>query len=156
MTNGALVNGFSQPQPQPNQLSNSVIQTGRVIQSVMEYNSQLPVASTTLATKVEKNPYVSLFQKRKQTLEETCQKIKKNPREPFVNDPSHLFVLQDRGISWCPVFKAASTNWMQNIMLLSDLSKRQIAQLEEQYKQYVLDFILIVILLFTNVVFKAT
>ena len=54
MTSGALVNGFSQPQPQPNQLSNSVIQTGRVIQSVMEYNSQLPVASTTLATKVEK------------------------------------------------------------------------------------------------------
>ena len=30
---------------------------------------------------------------------------------------------------------------MQNIMLLSDLSKRQIEQLEKQYKQYVLDFI---------------
>ena len=123
MTSGALVNGFSQPQPQPNQLSNSVIQTGRVIQSVMEYNSQLPVASTTLATKVEKNPYVSLFQKRKQNLEETCEKIKKNPREPFVNDPSHLFVLQDRGISWCPVFKAGSSTWLAFTLELSSKSE---------------------------------
>ena len=64
MASGALVNAFSQPQPQPNQLSNSVIQTGRVIQSVMEDNSQLPVASTTFTTKVKKNPFVSLFQNR--------------------------------------------------------------------------------------------
>ena len=59
--------GFSQPQPQPNQLSsNSVIQTGRVIQSVIEDNSQqLAVASTTVVSKVEeKKPFVSKFQKR--------------------------------------------------------------------------------------------
>ena len=59
--------GFSQPQPQPNQLSsNSVIQTGRVIQSVIEDNSQqLAVASTTVVSKVEeKKPFVSIFQKR--------------------------------------------------------------------------------------------
>ena len=59
--------GFSQPQPQPNQLSsNYVIQTGRVIQSVIEDNSQqLAVASTTVVSKVEeKKPFVSIFQKR--------------------------------------------------------------------------------------------
>ena len=63
----ALMGGFSQPQPQPNQLSsNSVIQTGRVIQSVIEDNSQqLAVASTTVVSKVEeKKPFVSIFQKR--------------------------------------------------------------------------------------------
>ena len=63
----ALIGGFSQPQPQPNQLSsNSVIQTGRVIQSVIEDNSQqLAVASTTVVSKVEeKKPFVSIFQKR--------------------------------------------------------------------------------------------
>ena len=62
-----LMGGFSQPQPQPNQLSsNSVIQTGRVIQSVIEDNSQqLAVASTTVVSKVEeKKPFVSIFQKR--------------------------------------------------------------------------------------------
>ena len=63
----ALIGGFSQPQPQPNQLSsNYVIQTGRVIQSVIEDNSQqLAVASTTVVSKVEeKKPFVSIFQKR--------------------------------------------------------------------------------------------
>ena len=63
----ALMGGFSQPQPQPNQLSsNSVIQTGRVIQSVIEDNSQqLAVASTTVVSKAEeKKPFVSIFQKR--------------------------------------------------------------------------------------------
>jgi hypothetical protein len=63
----ALIGGFSQPQPQPNQLaSNSVIQTGRVIQSVIEDNSQqLAVASTTVVSKVEeKKLFVSIFQKR--------------------------------------------------------------------------------------------
>ena len=35
---------------------------------------------------------------------------------------------------------------MQNIMLLANLSKRQIAQLEKQYKQYVMwDFTEIII-----------
>ena len=76
-----------------------------------------------LLTKVEKNPYVSLFKKRKENLEETCEKIKKNPREPFVNDPSHLFVLQDRGISWCPVFKAGSSTWLAFTLELSSKSE---------------------------------
>ena len=76
-----------------------------------------------LLTKVEKNPYVSLFKKRKENLEETCEKIKKNPREPFVNDPSQLFVLQDRGISWCPVFKAGSSTWLAFTLELSSKSE---------------------------------
>ena len=122
MTNGGLANSFSPPQPQPNQLSNSVIQTGRVIQSVMEDNLQLPVASTTFMTKMEKNPFVSLFQKRKQNIDQTCDQIKKHPREPFVNDPTHLLVLQDRGISWCPVFKAGSSTWLAFTLELSSKS----------------------------------
>ena len=76
-----------------------------------------------LLTNVEKNPYVSLFKKRKENLEETCEKIKKNPREPFVNDPSQLFVLQDRGISWCPVFKAGSSTWLAFTLELSSKSE---------------------------------
>lgn len=57
-----------------------------------------------------------------------------------------LIFRESRNLLWCPVFKAASTNWMQNIMLLANLSKRQIAQLEKQYKQYVMwDFTEIII-----------
>ena len=56
---------------------------------------------------------------------------------------------KSRNLLWCPVFKAASTNWMQNIMLLSGLSKVQIAKLEKQYKKYsFLEFVKIFILNF--------
>jgi len=30
-----------------------------------------------------------------------------------------LYTLQNRSLVWCPVFKAASTNWMHNLLLLS-------------------------------------
>jgi len=132
----ALIGGFSQPQPQPNQLSsNSVIQTGRVIQSVIEDNSQqLAVASTTVVSKVEETkPFVSIFQKRKQILNEVCEQTKKNPREPLVNDPSHLFILQDRGISWCPVFKAGSSTWLAFTLELSSKSPAVKAQIKKNY-----------------------
>jgi len=131
----ALIGGFSQPQPQPNQLSNSVIQTGRVIQSVIEDNSQqqLAVASTTVVSKVEEKSFVSMFQKRKQLINEVCQQTKKNPREPLVNDPSHLFILQDRGISWCPVFKAGSSTWLAFTLELSSKSPAAKAQIKKNY-----------------------
>ena len=121
MTNGGLANSFSPPQPQPNQLSNSVIQTGRVIQSVMESedSQNLAVASTTVTTKID---FVSLFEKRKQNIDEFCEKEKKQPHEPLINDPSHLFVLQDRQITWCPVFKAGSSTWLAFTLELSSKS----------------------------------
>jgi len=134
--NSSVSGLFSQPQPQPNQLSNSVIQTGRVIQSVMESedsqnNQNLAVAmSTTVTTKID---FVSLFEKRKQNIEEFCEKEKKEPREPLVNDPSHLFVLQDRRISWCPVFKAGSSTWLAFTLELSSKSLADKAKIKKNY-----------------------
>ena len=83
-------------------------------------NQNLAVAmSTTVTTKID---FVSLFEKRKQNIAEFCEKEKKEPSEPLVNDPSHLFVLQDRRISWCPVFKAGSSTWLAFTLELSNKS----------------------------------
>ena len=36
---------------------------------------------------------------------------------------------------WCPVFKAASTNWMENIIHLSGLTEKEKKRLEQRYKR---------------------
>ena len=36
---------------------------------------------------------------------------------------------------WCPVFKAASTNWMTNIITMAGLSQQQKIKLEKKYKK---------------------
>ena len=34
---------------------------------------------------------------------------------------------------WCPVFKAASTNWMKNIITLSGATEREAKLLEKKF-----------------------
>ena len=36
---------------------------------------------------------------------------------------------------WCPVYKAASTNWMTNIITLAGLTEEERIKLEEKYKK---------------------
>ena len=113
----------TQPLPQPNQLSNSnqVIQTGRVIQSFKE-RDETSTSSTNGITSSKSDAMSELFESRQKVMKNACVDIKKNRREIFVNDPSHLFVLQDRGIAWCPVFKAGSSTWLSTILELSSKS----------------------------------
>ena len=111
------------PLPQPNQLSNSMpsIQTGRVIQSFKDDTSLTTMKSKTLdSTEL-------MFENRRELIKNACIDMRKSHREPFVNDPSHLFILQDRAIAWCPVFKAGSSTWLSTILELS--SKSQVRSL---------------------------
>ena len=39
-----------------------------------------------------------------------------------------------RRLVWCPVFKAATTNWMKNIPRLSRYSAQQVARLSKKKK----------------------
>ena len=109
-----------QPLPQPNQLSSLLsIQTGRVIQSVKDTAEDFDSSNNNnnLQSKEEDVD----FDKRKQIMDNFCQFKKKNPSEPLTNDPTHLFVLQDRGVAWCPVFKAGSSTLFSTLV---DLSSR--------------------------------
>ena len=99
-------NEMVQPLPQPGQL-NPVVQTGRVIQAVMEKE---PVEA-------------DLFEKRQERIESYCAYKKEHPSGPFTNDPSHLFVLKERNVVWCPVFKAGSSTWLSTLVDLSDKPK---------------------------------
>ncbi len=58
-------------------------------------------------------------EQRKTAVDLHCAQLKKRPREPFSNDPAKLFVLQDRKLTWCPIFKAGSSTWLSLIFDLS-------------------------------------
>lgn len=47
-------------------------------------------------------------------------------------DPYKLFVIKRRRLLWCPVYKAASTNWMKNLPRLSGLSTDQVQELNKE------------------------
>ena len=51
----------------------------------------------------------NIIEKRLQTLEKTCEKIRAYIRY----EQDFIFYFPELNMSWCPVFKAASTNWKQ-------------------------------------------
>ena len=44
--------------------------------------------------------------------------------------------MSDYKLLWCPIFKAASTNWMKNIVTLSGYSKKDAKYLEKKFRGY--------------------
>ena len=83
-----------------------------------------PMKSSKTETKTKNsNDLKNLFTKRKQNIDKVCAYKKSHPTEPFINDPTHLLVLQDRNVAWCPVFKAGSSTWLTIILDLSSVSE---------------------------------
>ncbi len=50
-------------------------------------------------------------------------------------DAAKLFVMPYRQLVWCPVYKAASTNWMLNIPLLSNFRPEELQALRQAMGQ---------------------
>ena len=64
----------------------------------------------------------NLFTERKQNIGKICENFN-DDFEPYIFNPEHLVVLQDRQVSWCPIFKAGSSTWMNIILDLSTIPK---------------------------------
>ena len=60
----------------------------------MEDTNQLSVENIAFTKHVEKNPFITLFQKRKRHIDENCEKMRTNSPKYFENHPRHLFVLK--------------------------------------------------------------
>ena len=71
------------------------------------------------STEIEKksNDLSDLFVKRKQKI------AKMHTNVALTNDPSHLMVLKDRNLAFCPVFKAGSSTWLTILLDLSSISE---------------------------------
>jgi len=70
------------------------------------------------------------MQRRRNIVATTCKSLR--PKE--VN-AEKLFVLKQRRLVWCPVYKAASTNWMKNLPRLSGLSPNKVQKLARTHRQ---------------------
>lgn len=75
----------------------------------------------------------NIFEARKAKIHEICQRKKAQNEGPFINDPSKLFVLKDRAITWCPVFKAGSSTWLSAILEMSSKSETEKILIKRQY-----------------------
>ncbi len=63
------------------------------------------------------------MEQRRRRLESTCAALPRFGLRYVLSaavDSAKLFVMPYRQLVWCPVYKAASTNWMLNIPLLSN------------------------------------
>ena len=77
------------------------------------------------STEIEKksNDLSDLFVKRKQKIAQHCAWKKMHTNVALTNDPSHLMVLKDRNLAFCPVFKAGSSTWLTILLDLSSISE---------------------------------
>ena len=74
----------------------------------------------------------SLFTERKQNIEKICENFN-DDFQPYIFNPEHLVVLQDRKVTWCPVFKAGSSTWMNIILDLSTIP--EVSTLKPRYNE---------------------
>ena len=77
--------------------------------------------------------YDSEMFRRRFLIKKTCSKNKDIYENQNI-DAFKIFAMMTRRLVWCPVFKAASTNWMKNIPRLSRYSAQQVARLSMKKK----------------------
>ena len=104
--------------PQPNQLS-PLVAIPNMILSVIDTADEFDNYNNSNLFEEE---HID-FHKRKQIIDNFCQIKKRDHSIPFGFDPKHLFVLQDRGVAWCPVFKAGTTTMLSTLVDLSSKTK---------------------------------
>ena len=68
----------------------------------------------------------NIMSKRTSLLSEQC---KSQMTRPTIKSGEHLYLLWNKRLVWCPVFKAASTNWMIHLLYLSGLNEKDIDEL---------------------------
>ncbi|XP_023323409.1 carbohydrate sulfotransferase 11 isoform X2 [Eurytemora carolleeae] len=64
---------------------------------------------------------------------ELTQTICNNSKVEQHFDHRHYYILKDKHLVWCPVFKAASTNWLYNLIRLSGRSEIELELLKKKH-----------------------
>ena len=77
--------------------------------------------------------YDSEMFRRRSLIKTACRKNEELYNKQEI-DAYRIFAMMDRRLVWCPVFKAASTNWMKNIPRLSRYSAEQVARISLKKK----------------------
>ena len=71
------------------------------------------------------------MEKRRNLTDEVCKSHKSWGKFP-VNRKEYYY-LKNQSLLWCPVFKAASTSWIENLFTLQNLSSSRMVALEKKF-----------------------
>jgi len=74
--------------------------------------------------------FKKLMQDRFNRLKSSCER--RNSQLSVVNS-NYLYVLKSKSLVWCPVYKAASTNWMHNLIHLGGKSEKEVEEIIKKY-----------------------
>ena len=73
----------------------------------------------------------SIFEQRQKRVKTFCD-LKQNQNFWYQNEAEHLFVLKERNLVWCPIYKAGSSTWMNLMIDLSTKSKEVKTQIKRE------------------------
>jgi len=77
----------------------------------------------------DQEQFQQLMKSRTELLQEQCDQ----QGEESVINPHVMFVLKERSLVWCPVYKAASTNWMYNLLYLAGRSDTEVEETKARH-----------------------
>jgi len=84
-----------------------------------------PVIVSSLINIVDQDSFHSLMTERTQMLQRKCS----NRRSlPAVNS-NVMYAMKSKSLVWCPVYKAASTNWMHNLLHLAGKNEEEVKKI---------------------------
>lgn len=94
------------------------------------FSNPVPLAPVLLnRDSIDQPDFKTVFAQRRHLVDDKCQASKQS--KTF--DPSKLFVLKDRHVEWCPVFKAGSSTWLSALVELSNHSSEDKAKIKAMF-----------------------
>ena len=81
--------------------------------------------STNIVT-VKNNEFSNLMSERISLISKHCEN---QTTKPTIKSGEQLYLLWNKKLVWCPVYKAASTNWMHHLLYLSGLKEKDVEEL---------------------------
>ena len=88
----------------------------------------LDIQEWRFSKQLSESHFKNIMKKRVQNIHEVCQRMKLS--EAYSSVPTRLFILKENNILYCPVFKAASSTWINIMLELANdkIAKKQLVQ----------------------------
>ena len=96
-----------------------------------DLKTTLSVSSDVFKANIRSKSKLSILMEERVSL--VNQHCSNRSRRPNIKSGQDLYPLPEKSFIWCPVYKAASSNWMYNLLPLSGLSEPEIEKIREAY-----------------------
>jgi hypothetical protein len=78
------------------------------------------------------------LEKRRKILENHCRDLRqKGHRDAISNSINNVYFMKQKLLIWCPVFKAGSTTWFNNMVDMADIPKESKVFLVKDHSRHI-------------------